>query len=220
MRFYLIDYIEKPKGYSGERCNSTYDLSDACKNCGTGAKLVDRLITKGITEVKTSFFATMSDDFLISKELYKLLLSKGIKITNLKEVLDSKKNELPYYFFYAEADFPKSLSSSEGLITERQCLVCQKNGYFSDVKIGDAAKGIPTVITPLRLKYQGISKEFLESSELFNTWEHLGISNLKAEGTKVVRYARPMLIVSERIKAVFEEFGVKNAQFEEVIINN
>jgi hypothetical protein len=219
MKFYLIDYIEKPKGYSGERCNSTYDLSEACRNCGTGAKLIGNLITKGITAVKLHFFATISDDFLISEELYKFLLSNDIEISNLKKVLDSRKNELPFYFFYAETNFPRFLPSSEGLIIERQCPACKRNGYFSDAKIGDVKKGIPTVITPLRLKYQGISKEFLASSELFNTWEHLGLSNLKAEGTKVIRYARPMLIVSERIKKTFEEYGVKNAVFEEVLIS-
>lgn len=219
MRYYVMEYHAKPKGYSGERCNSDYNLSEACKNCGTGAKLVGNLITKGITEAKISFFATTSGDFLISEELYKFLLSKGVKMTNLKKVIDSRKNELPFYHLYTEVTFPKYLPSSEGLVIERQCPVCKKNGYYCDAKIGDAAKGIPTIITPLRLRYQKISKTFLESSELFNTWEHLAVSNLKAEGTNVIRYARPMLIVSERIKLTFEEYGVKNVVFEEVLIN-
>jgi len=219
MKYYVIEYHAKPKGYSGERCNSTYDLTQACKNCGTGAKLVSNLITKGITEVKTSFFATLSGDFLISEQLYNYLLSKGVQLTILKRVVDSKKNELSFYHLYTEVDFPKSLPSSEGLVTERQCPVCRKNGYYCDAKIGDAAKGIPTVITPLRLKYEGISREFLASSDLFNTWEHLAVSNLKAEGMNVIRYARPMLIVSECLMRAFEEFRVKDAAFEEISIN-
>lgn len=205
-------------GYSGERCKSTYDLINACKNCGTGAKLIGNLITSGITEIKAHFFATVSDDLLISVNLFKFLLSKGVEIANLKRVLDSKKNELPFFHLYTEMSFPKSLSSSEGLVTERQCQICKCNGYFSDAKIGDITKGIPTVITPLRLKYERIPREFLESSELFNTWEHMGLSNLKEEGVKVIRYARPMLIVSEHIKIGFEEYGVKNALFEKVMI--
>ncbi len=220
MKFYILDFHGGPKGESGEICKSTYDLNEACKNCGTGAKLVGSLIVKGLTKVHSPFFATLDDDFLISKEFNKFLLSKGVQIANFRKVVDSRKNELPFYHLYTDLSFPKFLPSSEGLVTERQCPVCQRNGFYSDAKIGNYKKGIPTVITPLKLMYKGISQDFLASSDLFNTWEHLGVSNLKAEGIKVIRYARPMLIVSERTKAAFEEFGVKNAQFEEVIINN
>jgi hypothetical protein len=219
MEYYVIEYHAKPKGESGESCKSTYNLESACKNCGTGARLVGSLITKGLTKVTTDFFQTLDWDFLISEDLYKFLLSKGVQVGNLKKIVDSGKNILPFYHLYTELSFPKSLPSSEGLVTERQCPVCKSNGYFADAKIGDAAKGIPTVITPLRLKYEGITREFLVSSELFNTWEHLGLSNLKAEGTKVTRYARPMLIVNEKIKLAFEEYGVKKAVFEEVSID-
>jgi hypothetical protein len=219
MKYYVIEYHARPRGESGESCKSTYNLEDACKNCGTGAKLVGNLNCKGLTKVNIDFFETLDSDFLISKNLYKFLLSKSIKIAGLKKVIDPRKNELPFYHFYTELSFPKSLPSSEGLVTERQCPVCRSNGYYADAKIGNYKKGIPTVITPLKLMYKGISQDLLESSDLFNTWEHLGVSNLKAEGIKVIRYARPMLIVSERIKEAFEEYGVKNAVFEEVKIN-
>lgn len=219
MKYYILEYHAKPVGESGESCKSIYNLESSCDNCGTGAKLVGNLISKGLTNVHKDFFLTFDWDFLLSEQLYRFLLSKDVPLTNLKKVLDSKKNELPFYHLYTEENFPKSLPSSEGLVTERQCPVCKSNGYFCDAKIGDAAKGIPTVITPLKLKYTGIRNKFLASSELFNTWEHLGLSNLRSEGTNVIRYARPMLIVSERIKNAFEEYGIKNAVFYEVMIN-
>jgi len=218
MKYFVIIYTAKPKGESGETCISTYNLDNACKRCGTGARLIDNLISKGLSSIKTHFFATLSGDFLISNELYKFLIDKGIKLKSLKKVVDSKRKETTFYHLYTEISFPKSLPSSEGLVTERQCQVCKRNGYFNDVKIGDYKKGIPTVIVPLKLIYQGINKDFLESSERFNTWEHFGLSNLKAEGMKVVRYARPMLIVSERIKLAFEEYKVKDAKFAEIIL--
>lgn len=219
MKYYVLEYHGEPKGYSGERCKSTYDLSEACKNCGTGARLVNSLITKGISAIKKPFFMTLSGDFLVSEELYKFLLSKDIRINKLQKVTDSKKNKLPFYHLYTEIDFPKSLPTSKGLITERQCSVCKKNGYYCDAIIGDPLNGIPTILAHLRLIYRGLNKEFLASSELFNSWEHLGVSNLKDEGANIVRYARSMLIVSERIKWNFEGFGVGNAGFEEIIIN-
>jgi hypothetical protein len=218
MKYFLLEYNAKPVGESGESCRTVYNLEDACKNCGTGAKTVRNLVTKGLTKVDKDFFQTLDWDFIISEALYKFMLSRSLQI-RLDRVLDIKKNELQFYHLYTEANFPKSLPSSEGLITERQCTVCRRNGYFVDAKIGDITKGIPTVITPLRLKYKGLDYEFLKSSELFNTWEHFGVSNISAEGTNVIRYARPWLIVSERMKKYFEEFGVENAVFEEVIIN-
>lgn len=218
MKFYVLKYTANPKGYSGERCNSSYDVSNSCSNCRSGVKLIGNLITKGITNVRTSFFVTLSGDFLISQELYDFMSGKGLRIKELRIVVDYKKKELPYYHLYTEQVFPKFLQNSEGLIIENQCPICHRNGYFSDVKIGDNKKNIPTVITPLVLRYTEIPLNFLESSEFFSTWEYLGLSNLKVEGIKIVRYARPMMIVSERIKLAFEEFGVKNAKFEEVII--
>ena len=218
MKYFVIKYYARPRGESGESCKSTYYLEDACKNCGTGAKLVGNLNCKGLTKVNIDFFETLDSDFLISENLYKFLLSKSIKIAGLKKVIDPRKNELPLYHFYTELSFPKSLPFSEGLVTERQCPVCKSNGYYADAKIGNYKKGIPTVITPLKLMYKGINQDFLESSDLFNTWEHLGVSNLEAGPMKVVGYARPMLIVSERIKKAFEEFEVKNSKFEEVVI--
>ncbi len=218
MRFYVLKYIAKPKGESGESCKSIYSLDHACKACGTGAKLIGSLLTKGLTKIKSAFFATLDGDLLISEGFYEFLISRGIRINHLRKVLDTKKNPLPFYHLSTEFFFPKSLPSSEGLVIDRQCQVCKRNGYFTDAKIGNYKKGIPTVITPLILKYKGISHEFLNSSDLFNTWEHLGLSNFNAEGMKVIRYARPMLLVSENLKNAFEEYGVKDVLFEEAII--
>lgn len=142
MKYFIVKYYARPRGESGESCKSNYNLEDACKNCGTGAKLVGNLNCKGLTKVSIDFFQTLDWDFLISDNLYKFLLSKGVQISNLKKVFDSKRNELPFYHLYTELNFPKSLPMSEGLVTEDQCPVCKRNGYFCDAKIGNAAMGI------------------------------------------------------------------------------
>lgn len=216
MKYFIIKYRAAPKGESGELCGSKYDLSDACKNCGTGAKLVGNLICRGLSQVKNDFFQTVDRDFLISERLYEFLLSKGIKLGNLKKVLDTKRRELPFYHLYTELIFPRFLPESEGVKVDkkRQCSVCKRDGHFSDVIV----KPGETILIPYKLKYKGISKDFLESSDIFFTWECFGLSNLKPSEMRDIRYARPMLIVSERIKEAFEEFKVKKACFEDVII--
>lgn len=217
MNYYIIDYINSPKGESGICCKSIYSLDNVCKHCGTGAKLISNLKTKGLSNVKSDFFSTLDKDFIISENLYQFLVSKGINLNFLRKVLDSRNKELSFYHINTEISFPKFSPTSVGLITEHQCPVCKRNGYYSDIIIGNQ-KDTPNMIKQLKLIYQGISQEFLESSDIFNTWECLGVSNLKAEAMKVIRYAPPMLIVSERIKKAFEEYGVKNAVFEKVII--
>lgn len=218
MKYYILDYVSTSKGESGESCKSLYNLDDACDNCGTGSKLIGNLITKRTPKFNCDFFATLDCDFLVSTDLFNFLIDKEIKIKTLKKAYDTKKKETIFYHLYTEKSFPKSLPTSKGLIIERQCPICKRNGYFSDVKIGDNRKGISTIITPVKLIYENIEKDFLESSDLFITWEHLGLSNIKAEAMKVIRYARPMLIISEKVKIAFEEYKVKDAKFEEIIM--
>lgn len=219
MNFYIIIYNGNLKGESGESCNSKYELKSACKECGTGAQLIDNLIAKEISNVKKDFFQTYDRDFLISEKLYLFLLKKEIKLDLMHRVVIKNGKETNYYHLTSNFFFPKASSKTTGLRIENQCLTCHRNGYYNDVIYNETSEGVKKTFPPIQLVYEDIKNYFLESSEIFNTWESIGSSNLKAEGIKVIRYARPMLIVSERIKKVFEEFGVKNAIFEKIIVN-
>lgn len=219
MKYYLIIYKGKLFGESGESCNSKYDLKNACKICGTNAQLSGNLIAKGISNVKADFFQTFDRDYLISVKLFDFIKIKETKIDSLLKVVDLKSKESSFYHLNSILCFPKALNRTTGLKVERQCSICNRNGYFNDVIYEETLDGMKKIYPPIHLVYENIKNEFLESSDIFNTWEHIGLSNLKAEGIKVIRYARPMLIVSESIKKAFEEYGVKNAVFEEVKIN-
>lgn len=213
MRYYILIFDGVPKGESGESVENEYDLSNACKECGTMAQLTGSLKTKGLQSVRKDFFETVDGDKIISERLFKEI---RLLKTSLTQVVDIKTGLLPFYHLTTNVYFPKSLAESEGLITENQCSDCLQDGYFNDVIIGNIEKGIPTQSKPLKLVYENVDISFLREFDLFNTWEHMGNSNLNAEGKRVVRYARPMLIVSESVKEVFERFKVKNSVFDEV----
>jgi len=219
MKYYVLSHESAHKGQSGEKIGSTYDLSNACKNCGTGAELVGPLYTKDLKNVKNDCFYTLSDDTLISEKLYKEFSQRNIRLEYISQVVDYKGNPLPYYHLNPKLSFPKMLSQSQGLKTENQCPVCKQNGYFSDVVIGDLEKGIDTYIKPFMFHYADIDKNILNQSDIFHTWEHIGLSNLKAEGYKVIRYARPLLIVNEDVKKIFDNLKIKKISFSEVIIH-
>lgn len=218
MKYYILSQQLSPKGESGESAGSKYDLSSACEKCGTRAKLIGDLYTKGLKNLKHDYFYTLDHDDLMSEKLY-AALEGVIKPAEVSKVVDLKGNPLPFYHLNPKLSFPKALPQSQGLKIENQCPVCKQNGYFSDAIIGDLEKEIPTYIVPLKLHYDPINETFLRQSNIFHTWEHLGLSNLKAEGNKVVRYARPMLIVSESAKEVFDSFKIKKLLFCEIIMH-
>lgn len=217
MRFFILQYTGKPIGESGESCKSKYNFSYACKTCGTGARLEGRLHAKGIKKVNKDFFQTLDGDNIISENLYKDLIKKKINVGTLENLIDYRNRKLQFLNLHTELYFPKAVKN-KGLIVENQCPDCNKNGFFNDIIVGDIEKKIATKISPLELTYINVSEGFLNQSDIFNTWEHMGLSNLKADGKFVVRFARPLLIVSEKFKALFENKKIKEIRFLEIKI--
>lgn len=216
MKYYIISYSGSMKGESGEPCNSNYTFQDACDTCGTGATLVGNLKVKGLSNVKNHFFETYDYDYLISKELFDFLLNRELKIENCLNAIDSKGKPTNYFYFSSKYIMPKISFKSTGIVIDHQCQLCLRNGFFNEAKAEESENGKRFKPLPIKLVYDNIDKVFLESSDIFVTWECFGWSNLVAEGFKAVRYARPFVIVSENIKSAFEDFKVKNVHFEEI----
>lgn len=222
MKFYLLFNTVKETGYSGEGAGGQYNMETGCKNCGTACKLIGNLPINAV-KLKRDFIQTLDRDYLISDKLFSALNSVDVKIGRLLHILNSKsREELPYYHFNPQFTFPEMLPESEGIKTDDQCPVCKRNGFY-DYRIypkDDNGEIIVEQIkdVPRKYIYNIPDKTILEKSDIFFTWEHFGPSNLIASGNKVVGFARPRLIVSERVKSVFEKCSVKNTLFEEIFI--
>ena len=217
MEYFILSYTKGATSESGESCKSSYNLEDSCDVCGTGAKLVGNLRTKGITKIKKDFFTTLDDDFIISKSLYEDLIKMKLRLGDLKRIVDYKNNELPFYHLNTVLYFPPAIKK-DGLIIEDQCQVCKRNGFFNKAIIGDIKMNIPTHVFPVSLHYSMIDNKFLSLSDFFFTWECMGLSNLVAKVNNVVRYARPLLIVSKSFKSILEQNKIKGLEFEQIII--
>ena len=76
-KFYLLFNTAKETGESGESASSIYDMANACKNCGTGYKLIGNLAVKAVN-FKNDFIETLDKDYLISEKLYSALCSSDI----------------------------------------------------------------------------------------------------------------------------------------------
>ena len=217
MRYYIITYNKRPLGESGESCSTNYDLSKACIDCGTGATLSGNLRAKGLSNINKEFFETIDGDFLISQNIYGLL-RKNFKDFKLTRVIDSQNNYIDYYHFISTITLPKFNNNSIGFVIEEQCQTCKRNGYFSDAKIGDIKKNIPTVVHPYVLRYKYNNFEKYKDEPILNTWECLGISNRGPSNKSNIRYARPLLIVNEKIKDIFNREKLSGILYEQIII--
>ena len=215
MQFFILTYTGKPLGESGECCNTNYDFTKACKKCGTGARVLGNLRTKGLTKIGKDFFETIDGDAIISAKFKEDMMMSNIKIGELTKIVDYKGPKLPFYHLTSEFMMPKA-TEIKGLNIEDQCNVCNHNGYFNEAIIGNIKLGIPTVVKPVELFYNNVDAGFLKQSEVFLSWEHMGKSNLVAHDKYVVRYARPLLIVSELFYNFLTSKGVKNFEVEKI----
>lgn len=217
MKYFVFTYSGKPLGESGETCNTSYDLKNACTKCGTGAVLSGNLRVRVPNNIKKDLFETLDGDYLISENLYQNLILQGCKLGSLKKVLNKSGSELPFLHINPTLHLPKALKKP-GLVTENQCPVCKQNGYFSRVEIGNPAMNIPTIVFAMELTYQQADIDSLGAVDIINTWERTGLSNLHPGGKYIIRYARPLLIVSDKVRSVFEANNLSNIEFEEIIV--
>lgn len=217
MRHFIISYKKRPLGESGESCKSDFDLSSACIDCGTGAKLNGNLKVKGFSNIKRDFFETLDGDYIISTRLYKLIQENFIDF-KLTQVIDSRNNPLDFYHFDNRVILPRLKKGSTGYVIDKQCQTCKKNGYFTHSEISNLEKNMPTIIHPYNFKYDKNDLEEHKTELILNTWECFGLSNRIATGKFVIRYARPMTIVSEKIKDIFDKEKLSDIEYQQIII--
>ena len=62
MKYYILSYLGIERGLSGEdkeNGGNSFDLSNACQKCGSGAKLIGNLSCKSFRKTKKDFFSTL-----------------------------------------------------------------------------------------------------------------------------------------------------------------
>lgn len=212
MNYYLLDYRGALIGKSGESIGSEYTLTNACSECGTGAKYIGNFKFKSDSKNK-NFYVTLDGDYIISDEIYNALLQADCKI-EFAETETKRGEKLPYWHMTSEVEFP-SVDFSPSLRVEPlwQCPVCKKNGWIGS----NLRENGKTHILPFLFSYKEVSQQLLNKSDVFVTWECFGKSSIKVEGIFGIGFARPILIVSEKVKNVLTSYS-KFFEFEKIDI--
>lgn len=207
MKYFILCYREAPVGDSHDS-KLEYDFTNACHECGTGARLVGNLKLIGINKLKKDFFETYMGDYVLSERLLNFLKTKNIISEELKNVCNSKNMEQPYYHLYTNVTLPPAIKK-EGLATDDQCPICKRNGFFSKL----SKQNGKTTVLPSGIVYSTSQISKMGSHHFFLTWECFGYSNPVAHGNNEVGFARPLIVVSECFKNAIEDFKVKGVEF-------
>jgi hypothetical protein len=147
-------------------------------------------------------FMTLDREILVQGALANTLAGAGFRRLLGAVVLASSGERLPVLQLLAEDVLPRFSDLSTGIVRERPCATCDRDGYF----------GIPH--QPTLLRYQGVEAALLER-DLLATYERFGNSRLREPFRESV-FAAPLFIASDRLTRVLEVERVKGVELEQV----
>lgn len=189
MKFFVLFSNQSVKTKLGSaRHPAVYDFGLACPKCGAGAKRVNPIIF--LSNSRFDAVAQSSDrDFIVGSTPAAELRNLGIH--SMRPVVDSTRQELPIFELLPEQDLKARICSrSAGIIRERSCSACGRDGFFDDVH------------KPINPIYESP----LPDRDILGMWEIFGKnSRLDAPFESTIQPVR--LLVSERVKDVLVRFG-------------
>jgi len=183
-----------------------YDMKHACKHCGSGAEPIGPRFMSKLKKDRRGVLKAGFGEMLIDLDLARKFKANGIG--SIVEVYKSSGHEKwPFMEIRGEAILPQFSKKSSGYEKDakRQCPYCKRDGFG----------GIPH--EPMHLIFENIDPILLQKNILI-TYERFGYSKLREPFSDSI-FARPLYIVSEKVKGVLEDAKVKGVEFVPVSIS-
>jgi hypothetical protein len=186
--------------FGGVEYGTTYDLSGACPACGTGGRQTSALFIDGkqLAELEghraagTIFYHLLVDEGL-EQDLLRIGAT-GIAFRSVYAVMPDKRQvKLRYRQLCAERTLPPMSPRTTGLVRDRACEVCWRNGYFQ------------TGAAPTRIVYR--ASDLRNAADVNTAWENLGYAILEPDlRDSLLSY--PWTLVTPKVRRVFLDAGV------------
>jgi len=200
--FLRLSIDRPPKGQGGPTHGTQYDLSRACRHCGTGARQVSALVLKPFeVEKKGDITQTLDNEVLISPSLADLLREERITGLELRPAESSKLGySLPWVQMIALTELPPVDQETTGLVVEKQCPTCRRDGFFHTTKL------------PEEIAYSAREVDPAGFPDVVRTWEHFGNSVLK-DPIVESHFAQPLYLVKPLVYETLRNHKIRGVSF-------
>jgi hypothetical protein len=193
---------------AGKHYGTTYDVSNACKQCGTGVRQTSPLVIHGEDErriEKMHVAGTYHGDFLVPDVLGEKLAKANLTGLNLWRAYSSRKSgpnvELRREQIFAENVLPPMAPSS--LLDRKEvCPVCQRGRYNFVFR------------EPPRIVYRAEDLKNIQDVNL--TWEWFGSFAKTPEDAVNGLWPDPLLLVTPKVMNLLRGKTKKEKKYEGV----
>lgn len=191
-----------PRGVGGPKHGTEFDLTGACDECGSGARQASALVLDEREAPKRGpVVETLTSEVLVSGPLKRAIEELSPRGLELRDVLGRQSGQpLDFSQLIPTGELPRMDSRTKGIVRERPCPRCDRDGYFE------------TMAQPLVIRY---SADVVLNADAYFTYESFGNSQIKTPFVES-HFARPLILVSQRIHDVFVAARVPSVSFEPV----
>ncbi|MDI1427975.1 hypothetical protein [Polyangium sorediatum] len=195
----IMSYDINARVFGGPRMGTTYDMSDACKRCGAGARQTSAMIidVEDLHKLEGRRAATTPyDDVLVDENLAAVLAESGATGLSFRGVFTAFEKrghmQLPWRQLCATHTMPPMSPRSTGIVPDDLCC-CGRSGFDTPTEI------------PTRLVYR--AADFTEIRDINVTWEWFGDTHYEGDVGDAL-FAYPRFLVTPKVRRIFLDAGV------------
>ena len=195
----IMKFQREHRIFGGPRAGTTYDLSDACKVCGAGARQTSAVLIDGeelhVLEGRAAA-STPYSDIIVDEPLARQLSSSGATGISFRGVFASFEQraslQLPWRQMCAATTLPPMWPRSTGIRRlETKCSLCIRSGLVSMSE------------QPTRLAYR--AKDLVGIQDVV-TWEWFGEFRFDGDVSDAL-FPYPWFLVTPKVRRIFLDAG-------------
>ncbi|QDV91411.1 hypothetical protein RAS2_25100 [Phycisphaerae bacterium RAS2] len=194
---------------SGPSHGTTYDLSNACPQCGCGAVQTSPFYAPAKSLPRTGLLCASNTEVFVAEKLADAFRRAEVTGLELRQVLSAREHEaLPWWQIIPRFTMPKLSPATKGIVRSDPppCTLCGRDGHFNTMK------------EPEEIVYSSAEVDAAALPDIVATWECFSVSRIDREDFRNSRFAQPAILLKPSVFDIFRKLKVKHARLAPVQI--